>query len=125
MYSLRLTDYGLMMSQNGMFAAALEPFGSADVPGLNAWVSPAVLNDAAWVWAVLIACVFVPHRAVSQAEKLPMVGIVPKAEAFSSAASNCCKSCILAWSSAVRDEPLDFFEMLAQKPPISFPSVSM
>src|ERR1041384_1792946 len=62
-----------------------------------------------------------PQYAPSQVANapLPPMGELPKAEAFSSAASNCCKSCILAWSSADRFLLVDVLETLLQKPPIT------
>src|SRR5206468_2973663 len=77
--------------------------------------------------AFWIALVLVPQYAVSHVANAPTppLGKLPKAEAFSSAASNCCKSCILPWSSAVRLAPVDFLETSLQKPPSTFPMVSM
>src|SRR5262245_38651221 len=72
-----------------------------------------------------MAVVFVPQYADSHAANDPLLGTVPKAEAFSSAAMSCCSSCILAWSSADRLVPVDVFDISLQKAPISFPRVSI
>ena len=79
-------------------AIALAVLLSADVPGVKVPLSPAVLKDAACCRAFLIAFVVVPQYAASHVANIPdpPLGTVPKADAFSSAASNCCRSCILA-----------------------------
>ena len=100
---------------------------SAEVPGVNFALSPLLLNDAAACCAFLIAFWFEPQYAASHIANWPdpPLGTLPNAEAFSSAASICCRSCILAWSRADRFAPVDFFEMSVQKPPISLPKVLM
>ena len=76
-------------SQYGMFAIALAPLLSAEVPGVNLLLSPWLLKDADCCCAFLIAVWLLPQYALSQAEKVPELGVLPNAEAFSSAASNC------------------------------------
>src|SRR5262249_24090571 len=114
-------------SQNVRFAIALAPLLSADVPGVNWPLSPRVLNDSAACCAFLIAFWLVPQYAASQIANCPDPpgGMVPKAEALSSAASSCCRSCIRTWSSWDRLAPLDVFGTADQKPPISLASESI
>src|SRR3954447_11964521 len=113
------------MSQNAGVAMVLAFLLSADVPGVNCALSPLLLNDAACCWAVWMALEFVPQYADSHAANEPLEGTLPNADAFSSAASSCCRSCILDWSRAVRFLPVDVLEMSLQKPPISLARVSM
>src|SRR5262249_28301307 len=100
---------------------------SAAVPGVKLLLSPCELNDAACCCALLIAVGLVPQYALSQAANWPEppLGMLPKAEPFSSAASNCCNSCILCWSSDERFFPVDVVDTPLQKPPIRMGSVLM
>src|SRR3954466_1662663 len=107
-----------------MLAIDLAVLLSADVPGVKVLLSPWLLNDADCCWAFLIAFWLLPQYAPSQAENVPELGRLPNAEAFSSAASICCTSCIRYWSIVVRLAAVDFLEMSLQKPPINLPSAT-
>ncbi len=71
---------------------------SAEVPGVKVLLSPWELKEAACCAAVLMAFWLVPQWAASHWANIPVPpeGTLPKAEAFSSAAINCCKSCMRA-----------------------------
>ena len=84
-----------MTSQNGIVAMLRAFLLSAEVPGVNVLLSPVELNDAAACCAFLIAFESVSHRADSILAN-DVDGALPNADAFSSAAINCCSSCILS-----------------------------
>src|SRR6266498_5675283 len=106
-----LLPYGSTF-QNARSATDLAYLLSADVPGVKVPLSPAVLKEAACCRAVLIVFVLPVQYAASHWANIPdpPLGTVPKAEAFSSAASSCCRSCILAWSSDDRLAPVVVLE---------------
>ena len=96
---------------------------SAEVPGVNVPLSPELLKDAAACCAFEMSFALVLQSAPSIAAK-DILGTLPKAEEFNSAAINCCNSCILAWSSEDLLAEVDVLEMSLQKLPITFPRSS-
>ena len=58
--SAALPSYG-RASHHSLLAIDLAPLLSAEVPGVNWPLSPAVLKDADCCWALLMALVFVPQ----------------------------------------------------------------
>src|SRR4051812_25963738 len=109
------------MSQKGMFAQRRAVFLLAGGPGGDAALSAELLNEAAPCCADLIWLAFPLHSAASHVVNVPTPpdGRLPKAEALSSAASNCCSNCIWACPVAERFLPFDCLEISLQKPPIS------
>ncbi len=106
-----------------MLAAVLASLPFAETPGVNTPLSPAELNAAMSLAAFLIALMSFPAKAaLAWAIVVPPEGDDPKAALLRMAATSCCSSCILAWSSWLRLIPVDVLEMLAQKAPISLPS---
>src|SRR3954453_13615640 len=110
------------MSQNTWSDHSRAFLLSADVPGVNVLLSPALLNAPACCCALPIVVTFVPHSAASHWPNaaVPPEGTLPNADAFNSAASSCWSSCSRFCPSDERFLFVVVEEIELQNPPISW-----
>jgi len=84
-----VSPYGLMIFQNGISATNRPVLLFADVPGVKVVLSPLVLKDAACCKAFLTWFAVPLQSMFSHSASFadPLLGTLPKAEAFNSAAA--------------------------------------